>query len=159
MSDLPFMKLYWLDHLAATSHLTSEQYAAYDRLLGHMWLSGEASLPNDYALLVRLSGVHPPRWKRVRAAIAPMFTVDGDRITQKRLAAEWQAGVIQNERRKAAGRLGGQTTAFHRESGTWGGGHVQNMNRPKPLRTNGATSSNAAAVRVRDIKQPISLNC
>ena len=153
MSNLFWMRMYWADHLVATNHLTAEQFGAYDRLLGRMWVSGDASLPHDLKLLARMSGVHPPNWKRVWGAIAPMFTVEGDRITQQWLRSEWRAAAIKQTKCKASASLGGQTTAFNRESKSRGGGQRYNQNRPKPLRTNGATIANAAHSTVQKIKQ------
>ena len=114
MSDLPWMPIYWTDHLVATSHLTAEQFGAYTRILGHMWIAGDGTLPNNQSMLARISGVHPPHWKRTWSAIAPLFTEEGDRITQKRLLAEWRNAVTKQARRRAAGSLGGQTTALSR---------------------------------------------
>ena len=153
MSNLFWMRMYWADHLVATNHLTAEQFGAYDRLLGRMWVSGDASLPHDLKLLARMSGVHPPNWKRVWGAIAPMFTVEGDRITQQWLRSEWRAAAIKQTKCKASASLGGQTTAFNRESKSRGGGQRYNQNRPKPLRTNGATVANAAHSTVQKINR------
>jgi uncharacterized protein YdaU (DUF1376 family) len=149
MSKLPYMNFYWNDHLAATTHLTAEQQGSYDRILGRLWING-GSLPNDPKVLARIAGIHPPRWNHVWQAIGPLFTVQGDCITQRRLKDEWQAAVIKRERARATGSLGGQKASLKRiMSGT----HVQHKKPPNPLINNDPPQANATATRTREEKE------
>ena len=106
------MRLFWPDYLTRTAHLTSEELGALTRLLGFMWLSENASLRHDDKQLRLMAGVHPPNWKRVKAAILPFFVVEGDQLTQEHIAAEWRRAVMKVETNRAAGSMGGQMRAL-----------------------------------------------
>jgi hypothetical protein len=75
MSSRPYMPFYVGDHVAATSHLSAEEHGALCSLLFAMWRTQDGTLPNDSKALARVAHVHPPRWKRVFAAISDAFII------------------------------------------------------------------------------------
>jgi uncharacterized protein YdaU (DUF1376 family) len=81
MSEQPYMKLWVGDFTSDTLHLSYGEVGQYMMLLMAMWRGG-GSLPNDYKFLKRIC--RGP----VRPAVMAYFVVEGDRITQKRLAVE-----------------------------------------------------------------------
>jgi uncharacterized protein YdaU (DUF1376 family) len=117
------MQFYVGDFLASTTHLSLEQRGGYVLVMFAMWNAG-GSLPDDPTKLARICGVSLKRWQNISPEILEFFDRDGDRLTQKRLAAEHakQSEII--EQRRAAGKLG---------------------NLAKSLKANNTTSANASA--------------
>jgi uncharacterized protein YdaU (DUF1376 family) len=115
MAKLQFMPFYIGDHQADTSHLTAEQQGAYINILFAMWRSEDGWLP--LKRLATISRVYRQHWKRVWEAISPMLTVEGDRVTQKRLQRERRRCLAKYEQRIAAARLGGEQSAYSRAHG------------------------------------------
>lgn len=83
----PYMPLWVGDYLGDTVHLTCEEHGAYLKLLMTMWRA-DGYLPHDEVKLARIIGVGAKKWKTIWGSIGAFFTVDGDRITQRRLLGE-----------------------------------------------------------------------
>ena len=111
MADLPYCPIYWRDLLTDCADMTAEQFGAYTRILGVMWLAPKCALPNDTDKLARVAGI-PAR--RFRASIWPELLgrfreaaedQPAGYLTQKRLRAEWDrvlaVSAKQSERRRA----------------------------------------------------------
>jgi uncharacterized protein YdaU (DUF1376 family) len=90
MSEQPYMKLWVGDFTSDTLHLSSAEIGQYMMLLMAMWRGG-GSLPNDPKFLRRIT--RGP----VRPAVMAYFVVDGERITQKRLAVELKKAKEKSE--------------------------------------------------------------
>jgi len=88
MTDLAWMKTYIGDEAAITSHLSAEEFGAFERLRRHYWQHG--MLPDDDVRLMRITGVDADRWEAVRSAICSLFD-DG-----------WQLPKLDIERAQAA---------------------------------------------------------
>jgi uncharacterized protein YdaU (DUF1376 family) len=90
MSEQPYMKLWVGDFTSDTLHLSSAEIGQYMMLLMAMWRGG-GSLLNDYKFLKRIC----------RGPVSPVvmafFVVEGDRITQKRLANELKKAKEKSE--------------------------------------------------------------
>lgn len=87
MTERPYMQLYIADYLGDTQHLTIEQSGCYLHLLMAMWRAG-GYLPNDATKLARVVRLTVRKWKKLATDVMPLFTIEGDRITQKRLLFE-----------------------------------------------------------------------
>lgn len=111
MSSADGMMLWTNDYLADTSHLTTVQHGAYLLLLICMWRAG-GSLPNDDKLLARYVGMTPDKWRKISPQVRELLTVQGDRITQKRLEQEFKKTLGLVEKRKLSGRAGGEAKAL-----------------------------------------------
>lgn len=107
----PFMQLYVADYLGDTTHLTTEQHGAYLLLLMTMWRAGGV-LPNDDGKLARIVRLTPARWRTVRPEVIGFFEIDNERITQKRLVAEYEKAQEKSVKRADAGRAGGAAKAL-----------------------------------------------
>jgi uncharacterized protein YdaU (DUF1376 family) len=141
-----WMPLYVEKFLADTAHLSPSQGGAYVRLLCKMWLSEDGTLPNDPALLARVGGVYPPKWKRVWGAIKSLFDVDGDLVTNADLQAELGKANAIIVTRRAIGSLGGQTTQIRRGLKTDKPRVIGTPVRPQfPNDINGTPQANAEA--------------
>jgi uncharacterized protein YdaU (DUF1376 family) len=90
MSEQPYMKLWVGDFTSDTLHLSASEIGQYMMLLMAMWRGG-GSLLNDPKFLRRIT--RGP----VRPAVMAYFVVDGDRITQKRLAVELKKAKEKSE--------------------------------------------------------------
>jgi uncharacterized protein YdaU (DUF1376 family) len=90
MSEQPYMKLWVGDFTSDTLHLSACEIGQYMMLLMAMWRGG-GSLPNDPKFLRRIT--RGP----VRPAVMAYFVVDGERITQKRLAVELKKAKEKSE--------------------------------------------------------------
>jgi uncharacterized protein YdaU (DUF1376 family) len=76
--------------LADTYHLTAEEVGCYLALLMSMWRRN-GSVPNDpeeLAFTCRMKH-KSAKWSKMWRKLEPFFTVDGNRLTQKRLKKEW----------------------------------------------------------------------
>ena len=105
MTKLPYMQVWVGDLLSSTMHLSLEQRGGYILLMLTMW-NGGGSLPSDPAKLARICGISLKRWQHISPEILEFFEVAGERITQKRLAAEHQKQLEIIEKKSAAGKLG-----------------------------------------------------
>ena len=110
MADLPIMPLYTDALLADTLHLSATEFGVYMLLLTAMWRSG-GSLPNDDVVLRRIARTSANNWPRVREPVLKLLRVEGDRVTQKRLAAEVERVTANREKRATAGAKGGRKRA------------------------------------------------
>ena len=92
MTDLPWMKLWVNQHLAATAHLLPAEMGAYDRLLFIMWQQG-GWLPNDPKLLARYCRMTVKQWERVAPIVMGFFEAidldEGPIIQSPRLRQEF----------------------------------------------------------------------
>ena len=68
-----WMKFFPADYLADTTHLNTEQHGAYTLLLFTYWRRG--SLPDDDAVLARITGLEAQRWADHKPIIAAFFAV------------------------------------------------------------------------------------
>jgi len=106
MADYPVLPVYVRDLLGDTSHLSPEEFGAYCRIFMTMWLAPTCDLPLDDRRLARIAGAGR-RWGCIRSTVMEFFTVEGDRITQKRLKTEHIRVTNLCLRNASKGRLGG----------------------------------------------------
>jgi uncharacterized protein YdaU (DUF1376 family) len=109
--SIPFMQVYVADYTADTQHLSCEEDGAYWRLLRSMWRSGGCLPLNDRKLAI-ICGLSGSAWRRVWPSIEPFFEVSGETITQKRLAKELVKASEKSEKRRSAGKLGGEAKSL-----------------------------------------------
>jgi uncharacterized protein YdaU (DUF1376 family) len=100
------MPLYVGDYLSATTRLTTEQHGAYLLLLLDYWKSGPP--PNDDAVLAQIARLSPAAWRKARSALIGFFTIEGDRLIQKRVERERQRAAEITEERSKAGKVGAE---------------------------------------------------
>lgn len=105
------MQLWVGDYLGDTRHLTTTQHGAYLLLLMCMWRA-DGYLPNDDLQIARMAGLSVRGWANIKDGVMALFTVDGGRITQKRLAAELHKCKSKTEKRTCAGKAGGEAKAL-----------------------------------------------
>jgi uncharacterized protein YdaU (DUF1376 family) len=98
-----------------------------------LWRSDDAALP--LAALPRISCVHPARWSRTWQVIGPLFSIDGERLTQKRVLLERERAKKISATRKSVGQLGGLASG---RSPIMTRGYVDNKPATKPLENNGS---------------------
>lgn len=111
MAEFPYFPLYPGDYLADTQHLTTVEHGAYLLLLLTMWRSPDCRLPNDEARLARYCKMRPSHFRKVWPSIQDLFTVEGDKITQKRLQEEYRKACSKRTSARTAGSLGGISRA------------------------------------------------
>jgi len=92
-------------YLGDTTHLTTEQHGAYLLLLMAMW-KRDGELPMDDTQLALISRLPPGKWKATRPILMSFFSVDGGRVTQKRLSEELQRAKRVTEAKAEAGAKG-----------------------------------------------------
>jgi uncharacterized protein YdaU (DUF1376 family) len=113
MSELPFLPLYIDAYEAATTHLTPLEDGLYCRLLRLMWRSPGCCVPDDPRWLARQMRVDNDTYVRlVMPLIKEFCTVKNGRIIQRRLYAEWAKAKDIIEKKKSAGKLGGDAKAL-----------------------------------------------
>lgn len=82
MTDLAWMKTYIGTETAVTSHLTAEEFGAYERLRRHFWQHG--GLPEDDDRLARITGLSLLRWQELASAIVPLIASALPNLSQER---------------------------------------------------------------------------
>ena len=111
MTTVPAMMLWTDAYMADTSHLTTTEHGAYLLILMAMWRAG-GMLPDDDIRLARVAKLTLDKWRKVAPTIREFLTVEGDRVTQKRLKRELEIAFSKAEKYAAAGRTGGNAKAL-----------------------------------------------
>lgn len=119
MSAAPFMQLYVGDYLGDTQHLTTEEHGAYLLLLMAMWRAG-GSLPNDAAVLARVTRLTPARWRKIAPGVLAFFVLEGETLTQRRLRREIERVADVSRKRSRAGREGAAAAKAGRRAAALG---------------------------------------
>lgn len=120
MKTYPYMPFFFQDWFAdpRVQSLTYEEQGVYVALLGRLWESDDASLPDDDLYLSRILRVSKKKWKQIRSVLidgpTAVISVDSGRLIQKRLTKEYQQVRSLSAKRGKAGSMGGQ--ARHRAS-------------------------------------------
>lgn len=93
MAEFPALTLWTDAYLSDTRHLSTVEHGAYLLLLMEAWRRPHCDLPDDDAILARMSGLSPKEWAKVRPVIMEFWTRDGRRKTwsQNRLVKERDA--------------------------------------------------------------------
>jgi uncharacterized protein YdaU (DUF1376 family) len=150
---LPWFKMFVAEFLAITSHLTTLQFGAYVRIYLTLWLRPNVTLENKPETLARVSGIHPPHFKVVWAAIRSLFVVTDDGVSHDGLRAMRAQADIKLAAKAASGQTGGWTTQErnrHRKE-LRGGQRVQKT-APKPLESNNVVQANAKQSQSQSIR-------
>jgi uncharacterized protein YdaU (DUF1376 family) len=114
MSGLDGMMLWIGKYLAQTQHLTTTQIGGHSLLRMKMWIDG-GSLPNDEKRLARIAKLPLDKWRKIAPEIMELFEIEGDRITDSELRQELQKTLSLIEKRRSAGRAGGQAKSLKRQ--------------------------------------------
>jgi len=105
--------MYPTDFEADTSHLTLEEDGAYNRLLRLCWMTPGCSLPDDDAWIMRRTRVDQDTFDRVvKVVISEFFTRGNGRVSNARLAKEFDAAQSAHSKRVSAGKIGGKAKAL-----------------------------------------------
>jgi uncharacterized protein YdaU (DUF1376 family) len=114
---LPFLPVWISKWDSRTAHLSFEEEGAYWRLIKLCWKTPGCSVPADPAWLARMLRVDEVQFRDVVAPIlAEFFTLSGAgtnaRYNSKKLSEVYAHRMAAHERRKGAGKLGGQAKAL-----------------------------------------------
>lgn len=108
MPYLPYLPLYVNDYIGATRHLSTEEHGAYLLLLMEAWRRRDCRLPDDDALLARLAGVSPQKWKSMKPVIMEKWDRADKFWTNSKLSEIRKKVAAGVEQRSAAGKASGQ---------------------------------------------------
>jgi uncharacterized protein YdaU (DUF1376 family) len=88
MTHLPFITQPYGDVLAETSHLSTEEFGAYQLLAFSFWQHG--ALPNDDNRLARIARASPEVWATMREPLQELFGIDWqpERLSARRIEVE-----------------------------------------------------------------------
>ena len=81
-----WMPLYIADYLADTTRLNTEQHGAYLLIIMDYWRNGAP--PDDDMVLSNITRLQLSQWKKSRATLEKLFTVDGGFWVHKRIEDE-----------------------------------------------------------------------
>lgn len=87
MAALPYMPLFVADYLADTAHLTAAQHGAYLLLIMNYWQRGK-SLPDDDAILAKITRMSKRDWAHNRSVVLDFFTKQESLLVHTRIAHE-----------------------------------------------------------------------
>jgi uncharacterized protein YdaU (DUF1376 family) len=112
VAEFPAIPLWTDAYLADTRHLSTEEHGAYLLLMMEAWRRPGCNLPDEDALLARLSGLSVARWAEVKPVVMAFWKRDGRSKTwsQKRLSLEkgYVSKQSQLQRDRAAKRWTGK---------------------------------------------------
>jgi uncharacterized protein YdaU (DUF1376 family) len=116
MSSPPFYPFYPVEYRAATSHLSPHEDLVYRRLLDLCWDQPDCSVPDDPEWLLRRLGLAAQAdaevWRKaLETVLAEFFSRQRKRWFQMRLRDEFLRANDSHQRRKNAGKSGGQAKA------------------------------------------------
>ncbi len=100
-----WMPLYIGDYVAATKRLTTEQHGAYLLLIMDYWRNGAP--PADDAVLVQITGMDRPSWRRNKATVLAFFEIAEGRLLHRRIEEELAQARRQREARLVRASKGG----------------------------------------------------
>lgn len=101
MAALPYMRMYWADYDADTSHLTTMQHGIYLLLIKNYWQRG-GPLPDDELRLARIAKVSLKDWRHNAPTIREFFKVQDFLWHHTRIAAELSRVEAKSLKAKAA---------------------------------------------------------
>lgn len=111
--SLPYFPMFPTDFEADTSHLTLAEDGAYNRLLRLAWMTPGCSLPDDDGWILRRMRCHSDEDRAVVIGIIDeFFTRKNGRVSNARLAKEYEAAKDAHEKRVSAGSRGGKAKAL-----------------------------------------------
>lgn len=115
MSAPPYLPLYTGDYMRDAGHLTVLEHGAYLLLLMAAW-NGGGVLPSDENKLMRLARCNKRQWETVRSAILSFFEETPEGLIQRRLRREITKYENEIEKRRYAGKIGGEAKALKTKS-------------------------------------------
>jgi len=112
LSDLPFLPLWVSTYEAHTAHLSLCEDGAYNRLLRLCWRTPGCSLPADDTWVMRQMRVDQNSFDAfVKPVLSEFFKVRRGRYVNDKLKEVFDEATAKTERRKSAGRKGGEAKA------------------------------------------------
>ena len=111
MAEFPCMPV-WTDSLLGdTAHLDAEQFGAYCLMLFVAWRSPDNSLPNCDSQLANITRLTPAKWKKSRDILLSFWSVDNNKLRQKKLDFV-KNSVAKNKKQKSGA---GKASALKRK--------------------------------------------
>jgi uncharacterized protein YdaU (DUF1376 family) len=99
MAELPIMPLKTDALLADTTHMSTEEFGAYCRILFVMWRQG-GRLKDDDAEMAAIAGLPAARWRKIKEKVTRPMTLIQGTFSQKKLTETWIQ--VQELRKKRA---------------------------------------------------------
>ena len=112
--NMPALPWFFDAYLVDTIHLKTVEHGAYLLLLGHAWKQG-GYLPDDDARLAAMTFLAPDQWLQIKGAVMSFWTLSKRGWSQKRLLKELRYVHDASNRRREAGKKGGQVSARKRK--------------------------------------------
>lgn len=107
--SFPSFPFFARDWIAATATLSAEQKGMFIDLLAYAWEQTPACmLPDDDAVLAKLAGVTPQKWKASGPAVRRKFDVIDGKLRNSRQWKIYSELLEHRERRRKAGRKGNE---------------------------------------------------
>jgi uncharacterized protein YdaU (DUF1376 family) len=110
MSSPDGMMIWTSKVIADTQHLSTEEYGAWSRISMAMWRNG-GSLKNEEALLARIAGLTPARWRKAAGPVMALYPAVGDQIADFEMKKAHEKTTDLIAKRRAAGSEGGKAKA------------------------------------------------
>lgn len=154
MADFPALPLWTDAYLADTRHLSQAEHGAYLLLLMEAWRRPRCCLPDDDALLARLSGSPSvAEWQAMKPAIMAFWTLDAraSEWTQKRMSKERTFVEKSRKQKRDAARKRWQGT--EKKDAAASPPHVQPTPTPTPTKEspNGDSSETSPPDKPRSL--------
>jgi uncharacterized protein YdaU (DUF1376 family) len=115
MAALPYMRMYWADYDADTSHLSTMQHGIYLLLIKNYW-QRSGPLPDDELRLSRIAKVSLKDWRRNEGVIREFFSVRESLWHHNRIALELSRVAAKSLKAKEAALANAKRTQSKRSS-------------------------------------------
>lgn len=118
MASFPSLPLFVREFLTDTTQLSLMESGAYLHILMHSWNRAGCSVPDDDKKLALWCKISIDEWAEIRPEIEPYFTIKNGQWTQKRLLKEFKYVKTLTNKRKEAGKRGGDAKALNKKENT-----------------------------------------
>lgn len=108
--NMPALPFFFDAYLVDTMHLKLAQHGAYFLLLGHAWRQG-GYLPDDDEMLAAMTFQTLREWSAMKPVVMKFWTLSKKGWSQKRLMKELRYAAEARNKKRAAGKRGGEVTA------------------------------------------------
>lgn len=113
--SLPYFPLYVADYALDTMHLSTVEHGAYLLLLMQAWSRPGCALPDDDALMRKLTRLDAKGWAKIKPTVMAFWDLEDGYWTQGRLKKEWDRVTKLADVARSNGKKGGRPKSLEKQ--------------------------------------------